>query len=267
MNYTLNGKLLTTGGGGGPSEPTAMVNTGFSATGYKSAYVPFTATQISVPQYDIITTTITANYELSHYEFTAAFPSGTETGVFSAQIGTWVTVDPTTGAFFRQSPNYAQIGTWSAVATATTGVDIYMYFSIQQPTATETAKYLLNTLSFNWGLSNMSDISASYRDLTGYDYPYPNYPVTTTGYVQNTIELKEYFTAGNVKFSGKNQKIVNYDSSPSDSTATTTPTANVTSFVDNRLKNWQALSTAAIDTNYMYSYGASGSGYSGYTGI
>lgn len=266
MNYTLNGKLLTTGGG--PSEPTAMVNTGFSATGYKSAYVPFTATQVSVPQYDIITTTITANYQLAGaMMFTATFPSGTETGVFSAQVSEWTTLNPTTGDFFRQEPNYAQIGTWSAVKTATTGVNIHMYFSEQQPTATETVSYRFDNLSFAWNLSNPGDISASYKELTGYDYPYPSYPVTTTGYVQNTVELKEYFTAGNVKFSGKNQKIVNYDSSPSDSTANTTPTATVISFVDNGLKNWQEFSTTATDKNYTYSYGASGSGYSGYTGI
>lgn len=264
MNYTLNGKLLTTGGG--PSEPTAMVNTGFSATGYKSAYVPFTATQVSVPQYDIITTMITANYKLISNEFTAAFPSGTETGVFSAQISEWTTPDPPTGAFIRQSPNYAQIGTWSAVKTATTGVDVYMYFSVPY-TYTGTANYMFDMMNFGWNMMNVSDISASYRELTGYDYPYTSYPVTTTGYVQNTVELKEYFTAGDVKFSGKNQKIVNYESSPSDSTANTTPTAIVSMFVDNGLKNWQALSTDAIDTNYTYSYGVSGSGYSGYTGI
>lgn len=105
------------------------------------------------------------------------------------------------------------------------------------------------------------------ESATGTAYPYPSYPVTTTGYVQNTMELEEYFTAGNVKFSGKNQKIVNYDSSPSDSTANTTPTANVTSFVDNGLKDWQALSTFATDDNYTYSYGSVTSGYSGYTGI
>lgn len=266
MNYTLNGKLLTTGGGG-PSEPTAMVNTGFSATGYKSAYVPFTATQVSVPQYDIVTTTITANYQLGSNQFTAAFPSGTETGVFSAQKMDYVTINPTTGAFFRQSPNYAQVGIWSAVQTTTTSFDMYLYFSKQQPTATETANYLLNDLSFNWGISNPGNMEASYRELTGYDYPYTSYPVTTTGYVQNTIDMKEYFTAGNVKFSGKNQKIVKYNSSPSDSTANTTPTAIVSLFVDNGLKNWQAFNTAAEDTNYTYSYGASGSGYSGYTGI
>ncbi len=265
MNYTLNGKLLTTGGG--PSEPTAMVNTGFSATGYKSAYVPFTATQISVPQYDIISTTITANYDINpNNAFTAAFPSGTETGVFSAQIGEWATIERSAGEFFRQSPDYAQIGTWSADKTATTGVNMYLYFSAPY-TYTAAAKYTFDYLTFGWSLSNPGDISASYKELTGYDYPYPNYPATTTGYVQNTVELKEYFTAGNVKFSGKNQKIVKYDSSPSDSTANTTPTANVTSFVDNGLKNWQAFSTAAIDTNYTYSYGTSGSGYSGYTGI
>lgn len=264
MNYTLNGKLLTTGGG--PSEPTAMVNTGFSATGYKSGYCEFTATQISIPQYDIVTTTITANYNLNSQQFTAAFPSGTEIGVFSAQISEWTTPDTVTGAFIRQSPNYAQIGTWSADRTATTGVDVYMYFYVPY-TYTGTANYLFNDLNFGWNMTNVSDISASYRELTGYDYPYPSYPVTTTGYVQNTIELKEYFTAGNVKFSGKNQKIVNYDSSPSDSTANTTSTANVTSFVDNGLKNWQALNTVAIDTNYKYTYGTLGSGYSGYTGI
>ena len=265
MNYTLNGKLLTTGGGG-PSEPTAMVNTGFSATGYKSAYVPFTATQISIPQYDIVTTSITASYNINAYMLTAMFPSGTETGVFSAQINQWISLEPATGTFFRQSPDYAQTGTWSAVKTATAGVNMYMYFS-EPNTYTATAEYFLERWEFAWGLSNPGDISASYRELTGYDYPYPNYPVTTTGYVRNTVELKEYFTAGNVKFSGNNQKIVNYDSSPSDSTANTTPTANVMSFVDNGLKNWQTLSTAAEDTNYTYSYGASGSGYSGYTGI
>ena len=263
MNYTLNGKLLTTGGG--PSEPTAMVNTGFSATGYKSAYIPFTATQISVPQYDIVTTTITANYNLGGRVFTAGFPSGTETGLFSAQIDSYVTVNPVTGAFFRQSP-YVQIGYWSAVKTTTTSVDMYMYF-FDPNTVTGATEYRFDELSFSWTMSNPGDISASYKELTGYDYPYPSYPATTTGYVQNTIDMKEYFTAGNVKFSGKNQKIVNYESSPSDSTANTTPTANVTSFVDNGLKNWQALDTAAIDTNYTYSYGASGSGYSGYTGI
>ena len=253
-------------GGGGPSEPTAMINTGFTATGYKSAYVPFTATQISVPQYDTITTTITASYQLQSQGFTADFPSGTETGVFSAQIGEWTTIDPTTGDFFRQTPDYTRVGYWSADRTTTTSVNVYMYFSVPNAHNGD-ASYLLMNMSFIWAMTNPGDISASYSELTGYDYPYTSYPVTTTGYVQNTVELKEYFTAGNVKFSGNNQKIVSYDSSPSDSTANTTPTANVTAFWNAGLKNWQTLSTAAIDDNYTYLYGTSGSGYSGYTSI
>ena len=42
-----------TGGGGG--SPTAMVNTAFTASGFLSGYRPFTATQNSVPVYDVVT--------------------------------------------------------------------------------------------------------------------------------------------------------------------------------------------------------------------
>lgn len=262
MNYTLNGKLLTTGG---PLVPTAVVNTGFSATGYKSAYVPFTAEQILVPQYETITTTASVNYDFSNYMITADFPSGTETAVFSAEIYSYATTEPNTGVFYKMDP-WAELGIWSADRTATTGFDMYLYFS-EPNIYTGTAVYYIYDVSFSWATTNPGDMSASYKELTGYEHPYPDYPVTATGYVQDTIELKEYFTAGNVKFSGNDQKIISYDSSPSDSTANTTPTANVTSFVNNGLKNWYTLDTAATDDNYTYSYGTVTSGYSGYTGI
>lgn len=269
-------------GGGGPSEPTAMVNTGFTATGYKSAYVPFTAEQIPV------TATEEVDIPIGTYQTAAQGER------FSVSFDSSYFVDPGASGFeyikIGFNNDVSRIRTLQFGPTDSYGDDFYPIpvfdnTSILIDWSALCNKFEQSSASWQWSIQGstlwfimydswyaatswtIEDYYIRAESATGTAYPYPSYPVTTTGYVQNTMELEEYFTAGNVKFSGKNQKIVNYDSSPSDSTANTTPTANVTSFVDNGLKDWQALSTFATDDNYTYSYGSVTSGYSGYTGI
>jgi hypothetical protein len=143
---------------------------------------------------------------------------------------------------------WSQIQDMPWISTAFTGSYVYIMFQL---------------------FSNPQNIQGDWKYLvqTGTNVPYPTYPTTTTGYVQNTIDLKEYFSSPNVKFSGFNNKVINYDNSPSDSTETSTNTANVTAFNNNGLKNWQMLSFNALDSNYSYSYGSIDSGYSGFEGI
>lgn len=267
-------------GGSGPSEPTAMVNTGFSATGYKSAYVPFTATQNIVTVKEDVDITfpyqITSQGERFSVSFNSSYFVDPGANDFKyIKIGFNNDVSRIRTLQFGPQTGYGDNLDIGTIDNTSIGIDWTALYN----------KFAQNSGQWQWQIQNnnvwfvmydnyyaadswaVGDYYIRAESAIGTAYPYPGYPVTTTGYVQNTVDMKEYFTAGNVKFSGKNQKIVSYDSSPSDSTANTTPTANVTAFVDNGLKNWQAFSTAATDTNYTYSYGASGSGYSGYTGI
>jgi hypothetical protein len=276
-----------TGGGGG--SPTDMVNTAFTASGFLSGYRPFTATQIEVPEYD----TVSGNYatggdsnyyvvqipmkdfsgeNVDGYEMTLKFQSwNSEQSTivvipnsadrYSNQFGTNIRTDQFYSDTSYQPPLYyhtfdamtfhywwSQIQDMPWISTAFTGSYVYIMFQL---------------------FSNPQNIQGDWKYLvqTGTNVPYPTYPTTTTGYVQNTIDLKEYFSSPNVKFSGFNNKVINYDNSPSDSTETSTNTANVTAFNNNGLKNWQMLSFNALDSNYSYSYGSIDSGYSGFEGI
>ena len=118
-----------------------------------------------------------------------------------------------------------------------------------------------------WNGSIVSSMSAVTGVTTA--YPYPNYDPTTTGFVQNTVELDEMWDSGKAKLSAFRTYTVNYDSSPS-ITATQTPsTAQVDTFSASMMKNWgeTKINNNGNDSNYTYSYGTTETAYSGFTGV
>lgn len=261
-----------TGGGGG--SPTSLINNTFTASGYLSAYRPFTATQNEVPVYDDITYTGTIpsygnqSFTLNDYKTTADSP---QTAIFIGYKQQWATVDQTTGNLKYQGlgTNY---GTWSA--NVQSQFEVLITFDITAHPI-DTNQFYCDNMSWAWGITSVSPYSATYREQTGTNIPYPNYPTTTTGYSENIIDLKEKWddrlVGNNLSYvallSSNNTLNIVYDDSPSNTSVNSTNTAEVSTFSSNMLKNKWGLDVSTIDTNYTYNYGTLTSGYSGFEGI
>lgn len=256
-----------TGGGG---SPTSLINNTFTASGYLSAYRPFTATQNEVPVYDDITYTGTVSnnnntFTLPNYKTTADSP---QTATFTVFIQSYAYPSVYQGNIVNQGVG-TSIGRWSANQQSQTEYSIIFDISA----------YPINSNTFQcddmsqwaWGITSVSPYTATYREQTGTDIPYPTYPTTTTGYAENTIDLKERWDNNgnnyNALLSSNNTLNIVYDNSPSNTSINSTNTANVSTFSSNMLKNKWGLDVSPIDTNYNYNYGTLTSGYSGFEGI
>lgn len=269
-----------TGGGGG--SPTSIVNAGFTASGFASGYRPFTATQNEVIIYEQSAKAI-ENYQTTsqNNSYSLSFPSA-------------YFVDPNSASFVQLEIEF-NADYQSRIQ------QVYLSPQANAPNFRIYPSYFGNSLIFDWTplLQTFQQNSASWQWTiqnnsvwivcqdtyyqpsqfsvnnyfinavvsAGTELPYPDYPTTTTGYVKHTINLKEYFSSPNVKFSGYNYKEISYDSSPSDATVDYPSEINVTAFSANQLKNWLPLDLSAIDDNYTYTYGTTTSGYSGFEGI
>lgn len=259
-----------TGGGGG--SPTSLVNTAFTASGFVSGYRPFTATQNEVPVYDYITyggippSHQNQNFTLDGYKTTANSP---QTATFSGTLQQWAHIAETQGHLMIERTQYV-IGEWSV--TQLSQNEISMEFIITAYPIDSNAFYCAD-LSWGWGIDTVSPYTATYREQTGTDKPYPAYPTTTTGYITNEISGIESFTGStykvpNIYVSGF--KNVVYDDSPEGGANPLIPSnINLTSFSSNMLKN-NITAKASYNLNstaYTYTYGSVVNGYSGFEGI
>ena len=281
-----------TGGGGG--SPTSLVNTAFTASGFFSGYRPFTATQNSVPVYDVVTGNYTTGVNnLTYYiEIPMEVLTGNITG-YSLNFGiqTWsigsnqnIQIIPNKNAIYDNTfiTDYTndnfQVSGQETPTLYVCQIDDEKFHSwwhsINQQSWIVTA---YTGASFVLGFTNYSQSTAigNYEQMTqtGTSLPYPTYPTTTTGYITNEISGKESFTGStykvpNIYVSGF--KNVVYDDSPEGGAIAISPAnINLTSFSSNMLKNniKAKFSFALNSTAYSYTYGSVNSAYSGFEGI
>lgn len=268
------------GGGGGPA--TSMINSGFTASGYVSGYRPFTATQNEVPVYNYITYTGNipsyqdANFTLNDYKTTADSP---QTATFSGTIQQWALISDTTGTLGANGTT-AIYGTWLIQQQSQT--DINFIFNITAYPV-DTNQFKCNNMNWGWGITSVSPYTASYREQTGTEVPYPTYPTTTTGYIINAYSGGEYwnnllntFYIPKINISG--YKNVSYDNSPEGGIDVTTSSTNITSFRFDANGGGMLKSTLTSfadpddfevlgSTAYTYNYGKMVTAYSGFEGI
>lgn len=269
-----------TGGGGG--SPTSIVNAGFTASGFASGYRPFTATQNEVIVYEQSAKAI-ENYQTTsqNNSYSLSFPSAYFIDPDSASF---VQLEIEFNADYQSRIQQVYLSPQANYAN----IRIYPFYhnnSLIFDWTPLLQTFQQNSAGWQWTVQNNSvwivcqdtyyqpsQFSVNNYCINavvsaGTELPYPDYPTTTTGYVQHTINLKEYFSSPNVKFSGYNYKEISYDSSPSDTTVDYLNEINVTAFSANQLKNWLPLDLNAIDDNYTYTYGTTTSGYSGFEGV
>ena len=282
---------IVTGGGGSAD---SLINTGFVATGFYSAYRPFTATQnietissfedrteswtsavtsqannrilIPVPSSTIkdYWESNSANHVQSIINF---YYTGGQLGniKMTAYMVPYLTYSPEGNSIF-----------WDGDVSILSNP-----MSAQIPFSMETCYGVLanNSAQWQWNIrdglvyiglqdqwyavgNNVTEmeVSSYYVAVTGTTtaYPYPSYPTTTTGYITNEVSGIESFTGTTIKFpniSTSGYKNVVYDNSPEGGATALSPVStNLTSFRLNMLKN-----TLTARTNYnvnstAYSY-------------
>lgn len=273
MNYTLNGKLLTTGGG--PSVPTSFVNTGFSATGAWTYSRPFTATQTTGPQYatasataSLTTATIDGVYIGFQLDDTSVFPlDNTPANLeFAGNYQSWGEM-PDTGIVYGQG---IEIGTYRLVKYS--------------PSFTATATFTANTESFPYYIrfgemryysaTAYPGVTATTYTKTGEGKPYPQYPDSTEGVMTASVSGSEGWANHTPTYVSMNKTCsygATYDNGPDSSLYTPPSSQSVTAFKGGELSSFVtdqiSTYTGIADTGYTYSYGAITSAYNGYTGI
>lgn len=280
-----------TGGGGG--SPTSLINTSFTASGYLSAYRPFTATQIPTEEYEYDYVVSSLGSPTGVQNDMAYIPISLDyiTGV-SAQSYVWTLFgfvlsnanDNPYQVYFGPTPN-----TQTAVGNARfqqTGASEYFVY---EPWSDLRQIWMHYSANWQWSVQNnqiycqvrspwyqanqysITNQEMSGQILTGTTtaLPYPTYSETTTGYVENTVSSIEYWDNGTAKLSAYVIRNYVYDDSPSDTTASDSSTENITTFSSNVMKNWDGtfINLNGNDLNYTYSYDTSASGYSGFEGV
>lgn len=277
-------------GGGGGGEPTSLINDSFTASGYLSAYRPFTATQNVVPLYDVVTGTYTTGAKDNYYyyiEIPMEVLTGGITG-YSLNFGiqsyhfdnNYIGLSPNLNDFYTYA-FYTEINGKDFITSGSFDPTLYVCTIDNNNFSTWWSKirqqsWFLNAFTGNTFLltfynPHVSTVIGDYTQMTqtGTDVSYPTYPTTTTGYVINTVSSQEYWDNGRAKLSANVIRNFVYDDSPSDETTNNNSTANITTFSSNVMKNWDGtyINLNGNDSNYTYSYGTSASGYSGFEGV
>lgn len=275
MNYTLNGKLLTTGGG--PSVPTSFVNTGFSATGAWSYVRPFTATQISGPQY--ATATALASLDTASVQNSIAFRL-TDTSVFpldntpakltfNGQFQ-WQ-IPPDTGKVYGSPTEWdrgTEIGTYTSHK-----VDTFLTATASFTATAGSFPYYISFDGFySYSMTAWNTVTATTYTKTGEGKHYPQYPDSTEGVMTASISGDEKWGGApvyNVYTRKSGSYGTTYDNGPDTSTNVPLQASSIGSFSVGQLKSFITATTytGIEDTGYTYSYGAITSAYNGYTGI
>lgn len=283
MNYTLNGKLLTTGGG--PSVPTSFVNTGFSATGIYEYSIPFTAEQNTAggtaAESSAFPTTgilngIMAGTQMWVVELPSALINNFSYGAtleinLTAQYGGQF--DGTNGTVYygtaSTDTNAISIGSWR-LPSRVGGILTATINSLSAPTNQQLYMGFRNVT--NWMAS--SDNMTAYYTATATSGPhYPQYDLTTTGVLNSRVEISGGWSdsAGGkvVELSRTANSSGTYLSGPSYTTGPyieSVPREIPFKTDDFSASAAQAAPSLIEDQYYLYTYGTPSSGYTGYTG-